>query len=133
MQTFNSSAIRNARLDTSTIDYAVFPELKEPRAAESAIRMPLLPDNFMVQYGPEQPDGPLAAPEIVVIAAGPHHIAPAALTEVEGFDIGGIELGFVHREARDERDAPAQGMLTDLWKGLMDDVFGPEQGNTKAA
>jgi hypothetical protein len=131
MQTFHTSRSAPARYDTSTIDYAVLPALynSEPESSSSdIIRVPLLPDTHFLPIGvethaPEQADTPLAAPEIVVIAADPSRVMPAALTEVEGMGVDGVELRFMHDDAAAD-DAESQGMLKDLWKGLVDDVFG---------
>lgn len=133
MQTFTTSSARPVRLDTSTIDYMVFPtsdSLSPPHPDETAgIRFPLLPDNFLAKHGPEATDEPLAAPEIVVVAADPANVMPAALTEVEGIGIDGVELKFAH-EGEEADSEP--GMLRDLWKGLVDDVFGDPKSKPQA-
>ncbi len=91
--------------------------------------MPLLPDNFspdrarLEGHGPEAPDAPLAAPEIIVLAAHPENVVPAALTEIEGMGVDGVELNFAHEP--EPARAPAAGMLRDLWTGLIDDVLAP--------
>jgi len=139
MQTFSfqTSAPSRAQLDTSTIDFAAMPSsaslYPEPSDDPFArLRVPLLPDNFMPDrtkmegHAPEAQDAPLAAPEINVLAAHPESVVPSALTEVEGMGIDGVELNFVH-----DVHAPAPerepGMLTDVWKGLLDDVFGEKK------
>ncbi len=124
------------RYDSSTIDYAVMPSWTAlyPQPSDDPffrIRVPLLPDTFRLDrdqldgHGPEAPDAPLAAPEIVVAAAHPENVAPSALTEVEAIGIDGVELDFAHRdEAAEEREP---GMISDLWKGLVDDFFGDKK------
>jgi hypothetical protein len=77
-------------------------------------------------HEPDVPDAPLPEPEIVVIAANPENVQPAALTEVEGMGVDGVELGFAHFDNAAETSREP-GMLTDLWKGLMDDIFGAPQ------
>ena len=125
MQGFRTSAPKPARLDPSPIDFAVLPNLVAPAADPYAgIRVPLLPDNAYpaLQRAVEQPDAPLARPEILVVAANPDAVMPAALTEVEGMGVDGVELKFAH-----ELDRPVEkeaGMIRDLWKGLVEDVFG---------
>ncbi|KAI1502830.1 hypothetical protein F5X99DRAFT_377661 [Biscogniauxia marginata] len=124
MQTFSSTAPRAIRSDASTIDYMVFPGSAALEGAAddpfSKLRVPLLPDNFVAHHAPEADDVPIAAPEISIVAANPELVSPSALTEVEGMGIDGVELKFVH----DGEDAEqSQGMLTNLWKGLVDDVF----------
>jgi len=128
--TFHTTVRASARLDTSTIDYAVLPPPESLYEAPSTdpfvhMRVPLTPDDFAVAgHGPDAPDAPLAAPEIVVLAAHPENVVPAALTEVEGMGIDGVELNFAHDEGPEEKEP---GMLTDLWKGLMEDVFGEDE------
>lgn len=126
-------------MDTSTIDFAYLPNLHAE--AESSydpdlnLRVPLLPDSKFVPSNrlPEHRDGPLPKPEIVVIAANPNNVYTAsALTEVEGMGVDGVELGFI-RDLEAPRSSGyqdellgGQGMIKDLWKGLVDDVFGPK-------
>ena len=132
MQTFafRTTSPASARLDTSTIDFAVMPVSSSLYQAQSDdpfanLRVPLSPDNFSLEgHVPEAPDAPLVTPEIVIAAANPENVSPAALTEVEGFGIDGVELNFAHDTEPAEREP---GMLTDLWKGLVEDVFGDKK------
>ncbi|KAI8633717.1 hypothetical protein F5Y19DRAFT_470962 [Xylariaceae sp. FL1651] len=125
MQTFSSSATA-ADAATRGVDNIVFPgsaalegaATKDPFAQ---LRVPLLPDNFLVQHTPETVDGPIATSEISIVAANPDVVSPSALTEIEGMGMDGVELKFVHEEETAEQE---QGMLTDLWRGLVDDMFG---------
>ncbi len=71
MQTFafRTSAPDSARLDTSSIDYAVLPSpatlfAQPPDDPFARLRMPLLPDNLSGCHGPETPDAPLSAPAL---------------------------------------------------------------------
>ena len=134
MQTFTTSSAPRARSDTSTIDYAVMPSssaLYTISAAEPALRVPLLPDSFTVAHAPETLDAPLPSPEISIVAANPENVMGVSpLTEVEGMDAQGVELGFVHGLGmgnKTEKGDEAGGMIRDLWKGLMEDVFGEEK------
>lgn len=128
MQTFTTASAARARLDSSAIDYAVMPSrdaLFPSSSSEPALRMPLLPDSFNVSHKPDTPDGPVAMPEISVVAAHPENVsAVSALTEVEGMAADGVELRFVHELEKPK--VKEGGMIRDLWKGLMDDVFGEE-------
>ncbi|EPE08306.1 hypothetical protein F503_01089 [Ophiostoma piceae UAMH 11346] len=142
MQTFNfnTSAPKSARLDTSTIDYFVIPSLgsaADGRDAIAPVRVPLLPDNFHPErenidgHAPEVGDGPVARPEIVIVAADPSTVSPAsALTEIEGMGIDGVALNFAHiannsgAPSSSTESAESHGMIRDLWKGLVDD-FAP--------
>jgi hypothetical protein len=133
MQPFTSSAARAAQADPSTIDFAVMPSwqsLQDPEVDPySRMRMPLLPDNYLARNAPEVSDAPLPMPEISVIAAHPEDVATiSALTEVEGMGVDGVELRFAHDAPAPE---PEPGMLTDLWKGLVEDVFGESKHKGK--
>lgn len=131
MQTFTTSSRPRARADASTIDYAIMPSLEPAsQAAEPAIRVPLLPDSYTVAHQQaETPDAPLPAPEISVVAADPDSVlAVSPLTEVEGMGADGVELGFVHGLESGGKTAQKEpGMIRDLWKGLMEDVFGEDK------
>ncbi|KAI1763972.1 hypothetical protein GGR53DRAFT_520639 [Hypoxylon sp. FL1150] len=124
MQTFTSSAPREA---VGTMDNIIFPGSASLDGSSpdpfAHLRVPLLPDNFATQHTPETTDGPVAPAQISIVAANPELVSPSALTEVEGMGIDGVELKFVH-EAEAKADQEQQGMLTDLWKGLVDDVLG---------
>lgn len=121
MQTFTSSAPRES--DAPTVDRMVIPFATGPSSAEDSfhVRVPLLPDNFATQYAPEEVDGPIAGPRINVVAANPETVAPVALGEVEGMGVDGVELKFVHQGRPGEAQQP--DTLTNIWKGLVDDVF----------
>jgi hypothetical protein len=129
MQTFTTTSSRTARSDTSTIDYCLMPVLSTSSAPQPPLRVPLLPDSFAISHAvPDTPDAPLAMPEISVVAAHPENVsAVSPLTEVEGMGADGVELGFVHDMERKKVEAQEGGMIKDLWKGLMEDVFGEEK------
>jgi hypothetical protein len=133
MQGFRTSAPKSFPPTQRTLDATYLPSLDDPSIADpyAYIRVPLLPDNASPPAGarlPEQTDAPLPRPEILVVAANPEQVLPVALTEVEGMGVDGVELGFVHLLG-DEGivEEGEQGMLKDIWKGLMDDVFGAGQ------
>lgn len=133
MQTFTTSAPMEADA-AITMDTMVMPNTAtaEASAWESVdqIRIPLLPDNFVTHYARDEADGPIATPEINIIAANPDTVSASALTEVEGMGIDGVELKFIHDGEAAEQD---QGMLKDLWKGLVDDVLGSSKSGGKLA
>lgn len=146
MQGFHTTqAPRYAQADVSTIDFMVLPTREQlfggqDNAPGPRVRVPLLPDNFApdrASFAPEATDAPLAAPEIVVMAADPSSVnAVSALTEVEAFSPDGVELSFA-RGWGAGRDAPKQetyagGMLKDLWAGLKEDILSPN-GQAKPA
>lgn len=125
MQTFTTSAPRAVERKRSTMDYAVLPgasslegEAMDPYAH---IRVPLLPDNFMAHNSPEAVDEPSPMPEINIVAANPENVSVSALTEVEGMTMDGVELKFAHSESARESEP---SMITNMWEGLMSDVFG---------
>lgn len=126
MQTFTTSAPREAQdgaAAATTMDHMVIPFSTQSAAEDGfTVRVPLLPDNFATQYAPEEVDGPLAGPQIHIVAANPETVVPAAFTEVEGMGVDGVELKFVHDAQGSEAQEP--GMITGMWKGLVDDVLG---------
>lgn len=130
---FNTSAPKPARMDTSTIDYFVMPDVQRTptQTTIADVRVPLLPDNFhparenIVGHAPEVGDGPVARPEIVVIAADASVVSPAsALTEIEGMGVDGVQLNFANASSASADDGESHGMIRDLWKGLVED-FAP--------
>lgn len=130
MQGFHSSAAPAARLEVPTMDFTVLPMLDAAPASEmgQVVRVPLLPDNFTPDrsaFAAEMPDAPLPAAEISIVAAHPENVL-SPLTEVEGIGLDGIELKFVH-EPTTAAPSGEQGMLRDVWHGLIDDVFGPRK------
>lgn len=132
MQTFSSAATPNA--SGKSIDNIVFPGSAVFNGASqdpfSNLRVPLLPDNVMFQHAPESVDSPAILPEISIVAASPELVSPSALTEIEGMGVDGVELKFIHDAEPAEQE---QGMLTDLWKGLVDDVLGQQSNKGKLA
>ncbi|KAI0838595.1 hypothetical protein F5Y06DRAFT_267304 [Hypoxylon sp. FL0890] len=131
MQTFNSSAPQATQANAATMDKIIFPGSAALEGASNDpfahLRVPLLPDNFATHHTPDVVDGPIAQPQISIVAANPELVSPSALTEVEGMGMDGVELKFVHEETKQSEQEP--GMLTDLWKGLVDDVLGGRSKN----
>lgn len=128
MQTFSSTATASAT--AKSVDSIVFPGSAAFKGASqdpfSNLRVPLLPDNVAFQHAPEPAASPVTTPEISIVAANPDLVSPAALTEIEGMGVDGVELKFIHDGEPAEREP---GMLTGLWNGLVDDVLGQ---NSKA-
>ncbi|KAH7025915.1 uncharacterized protein B0I36DRAFT_365559 [Microdochium trichocladiopsis] len=134
MQTFSTTgpvaATAVAGLDQVVLPGAVAFDAAGTHDPYASIRVPLLPDNHFGSHAPEVADGPLPTPEISIVAANPELVQAAALTEVEGMNIDGVELKFVHDpEPRSTSDQSGGSMLQDIWKGLVDDVF-PETSKT---
>ncbi|KAI1439159.1 hypothetical protein GGR50DRAFT_4341 [Xylaria sp. CBS 124048] len=133
MQTFSSSATVNATV--RSVDNIVFPgsavfDGASSRDSSNGIRVPLLPDNVMFQHSPESTDGPVATPEISIVAANPDLVSPSALTEIEGMGMDGVELKFIHDAETAER---GPRMLTNMWRGLVDDVSHQQSSRNKPA
>jgi len=132
MQTFSSAAVTSTT--TPGVDSIVFPGSAVFKGASqdpfSALRVPLLPDNVAFQHAPESVDGPVAAPQISIVAANPDVVSASPLTEIEGMGVDGIELKFVH-DAQSAEEQP--GMLTNIWRGLVDDVLSQQSSKGKLA
>jgi hypothetical protein len=139
MQGFRTSAPKPARAEPPTMDAMRFPDLSALDDAAAAdpyahIRVPLLPDNATPApwaRRPEAVDAPLPRPVISVVAARPEVVLPAALTEVEGMGVDGVELRFAHDLHRGPAEPGLEeggggGMIRDIWKGMVEDVFGAE-------
>ncbi|KAJ2891416.1 hypothetical protein MKZ38_000469 [Zalerion maritima] len=124
---FHPTPAASARMDTSSIDFCKMPDVASFEAVNTdpfaRIRVPLAPDAFSVHHEPEATVEPLAKPEISVMAADPATVMPAALgQELEGFEYGGVTLGFAHEKATEPLEEPAGGMIKDIWGGLVDDL-----------
>ncbi|OAA42277.1 hypothetical protein NOR_05126 [Metarhizium rileyi] len=129
MQTFHSSASEEPLMRTSTthIDSAILPSMSSlvsPSAAGQGPRVPLLPDNYGAAHTPVAFDAN-ARPEVTIVAANPDNVVPGApLSEVEGIGLDGIELKFMYDESGPPRSEGSGGMIRDIWKGMVEDVFG---------
>lgn len=141
MQTFHHSAPRATPATAPTVDRLVLPTSFASEEASydpyANIRVPLLPDTSFPSASvlqPESTDAPLLKPEILVVATNPELVLPAALTEVEGMGVDGVELKFAHEQEQSQDSWEVSGgMIRDLWKGLVDDVMGPAAGTKKPA
>ncbi|KAM0519742.1 hypothetical protein ACHAP9_006486 [Verticillium nonalfalfae] len=113
--TFSSLSAATAYTGAPTIDATLFAFPSSVGAAISDAfyaRMPLLPDSF-ARHRPEAPEARPLTPEISVVAADPANALPvAALTEVEGMGVDGVELRFAHDAEPVERES---SMLRNLW------------------
>lgn len=135
MQGFTTSAPVCTTTTTtapSRVDACVLPSLADaPYDPYAHVRVPLLPSvraASVAGRAAEEPQRPFVPAEMVVVAADPANVAHAALTEVEGFSVDGVELGFAHGMDLAPGTRMEQGMIRDIWKGLVDDVFGPGAG-----
>ncbi|KAF2967111.1 hypothetical protein GQX73_g6486 [Xylaria multiplex] len=132
MQTFSSSATPSAT--ATSIDNIVFPGSAVFKGASqdpfNNLRVPLLPDNFAFQHSPESTDSPATVHDISIVAANPDLVSPSALTEIEGMGMDGVELKFIHDAEPTEQE---QGVLTGIWRGLVDDVLSQQGSKGKLA
>ncbi|KAK0762529.1 hypothetical protein N5P37_005346 [Trichoderma harzianum] len=131
MQTFSSSA--SSATPSSHLDAAVLPGLASLSSSTSFAdvlpRMPLLPDNYAAAHPAPAADLPVSIASSSIVAVNPDTVLPATpLSSLSGV-LDTIELKFVHEEpaavAQDE--GQSQGMIRDLWKGMVEDVFGSNQ------
>ncbi|RDL37932.1 Uncharacterized protein BP5553_05365 [Venustampulla echinocandica] len=142
MQTFRSSAPKQAVRDASTMDHFTFPQIPDvPSNPFAKLRVPLLPDNYSPDRSPESglmveaADEAVFRPEINVCASHPENVAPAALSEVVGnealeVDLGQLTAGF---SSSADADSKEPGVLKELWSGLVDDLIGSKAGSPKLA
>lgn len=127
MQTFHSSAPSAMHTSTTHIDATVLPSMSSSNASSSdhGPRVPLLPDNYAAAHGPIATED-TAMPEITIVAANPDNVVPGApKAGVEGIGLDGIELKFLYDESSQPREETERsGMIRDIWKGMVEDVFG---------
>lgn len=131
MQTFSSSA--SSATPSSHLDAAVLPGLASLSSstafADVLPRMPLLPDNYAAAHPAPAADMPVSIASSSIVAVNPDTVLPATpLSSLSGV-LDTIELKFVHEEpaAVTQDEGQSQGMIRDLWKGMVEDVFGSNQ------
>lgn len=137
---FNTSTPVRAAWDTSTIDFAFLPTQREAGPSNEAIRVPLLPDTLAsarssVARASEEVEPVVFRAEIATAAhesTFPH--PPSAMSDV--VDNGAMQLDpfdFVNSVGQAARQlgrkvtaetAQKKGVLSQLWNGLIDDIFG---------
>lgn len=124
----------------SILDFAFLPEFESEISQDpfARIRVPLLPDNYAPDRSANSPhafetlDGAVLGSEISIVAAHPEQVT-AALSEVvgnEGLDVDIGQWTSIFSASR-SKESSEDGVLTELWKGIVDDVFGPKGGNVK--
>lgn len=140
MQTFQTSATKQASRDSSTIDFFFLPQMPmEESSSHFNIRVPILPDTEIPHHTartPEILDSAIASPEIMVVAHHPEVVIAAAMTEVVGNagveeDIEVLSRAAEFKQAwRDSSSSlkESSSTLKQLWNGVIDDVFGPKRG-----
>ncbi|PHH81780.1 hypothetical protein CDD82_7886 [Ophiocordyceps australis] len=136
MQTFHSSAVSSMQLHqvpSTNLDAALLPSMGRlftSSRADDAIRVPLLPDNYGAVHDPLDSDVASDAPTITIVAADPDNVLPAApLSGIEAIGLDSVDLKFAHESSNRHlsQDQQSQGMIRDLWKGMVEDILGPAQ------
>lgn len=95
--------------------------------------MPILPDNYSVHVAQTE-DAPVTKPEVTIVAADPDKVvAGTPLSQVQGVGLDGVDVKFAHEgQPQPQGEEHEGGMLRDLWKGMVDDVFGQQAAPKKA-
>ncbi|RFU72094.1 hypothetical protein TARUN_10169 [Trichoderma arundinaceum] len=131
MQTFSSVATSPASIPAAHLDAAVLPGLGSLSAsssfADALPRMPLLPDNYGAAHPVPDADLPVSIASSSIVAVNPEKVIPATpLSSLRGV-LDTIELKFVHEVPAAAAQEESQGMIRDLWKGMVEDVLGSSQ------
>jgi hypothetical protein len=132
MQSFHSSSPSSSAMTASHIDATVIPDMAAfaPAVPSSDPVVPLLPDNYSANggYNVDSVPEPVAAmPKSAIVAADPDKVLPGTpLREVREAGLDGVELKFVHEGSGSGPDDQST-LLSDIWKGMMDDVFGAKK------
>lgn len=122
MQSFHTSP--GSAKPSTHLDAAVLPSMDLLYASTpSQIRVPILPDNYS---GITLEDAPVSKPEVTIVAADPDRVVSMnPLSEVSG--LGDVSFGFAQPEVQERDESHQGGMLRDVWKGIVEDVFGDAQ------
>ncbi|KAF2467096.1 uncharacterized protein BDR25DRAFT_305876 [Lindgomyces ingoldianus] len=125
---FNTSRALKAVNDSSTIDFAFFPDYDPDTKDAPIIRVPILPNVSTKSYAAEEVDEPVMLPTIHTVAADGTHIhAPAAMSEVS--DNNSVDFQGMAAKVASKFGKPVEqqaSMAKELWGGLMDDLLGPK-------
>ncbi|GFP56945.1 hypothetical protein ACSS6W_004515 [Trichoderma asperelloides] len=136
MQTFSSVA-SSTSTPAAHLDAAVLPAFSSFNSsssfADALPRMPLLPDNYGAAHPAPDADLPVSIPSSSIVAVNPDNVVPATpLSSLSGV-LDTVELKFVHEQpASPAAQEESQGMIRDLWKGMVEDVFGSNQAVPKS-
>ncbi|KAM0485355.1 hypothetical protein ACHAPX_001341 [Trichoderma viride] len=135
MQTFSSVA-SSTSTPAAHLDATVLPAFSSfnpsTSFADALPRMPLLPDNYSAAHPAPDADLPVSIPSSSIVAVNPDNVQPATpLSSLSGV-LDTIELKFVHEPVSAAASEESQGMIRDLWKGMVEDVFGSKQAIPKS-
>ncbi|KAL6892421.1 hypothetical protein HDV57DRAFT_481966 [Trichoderma longibrachiatum] len=140
MQTFSTSSSSTTSSTPSThLDAAILPSFTTTSSSSFADdflpRMPLLPDNYAAAHPAPASDPPVSIASSSIVAVNPDAVVPATpLSSLSGV-LDTVELRFVHEPepARAQaEETSSQGMIRDLWKGMVEDVLGAGQALRKS-
>ncbi|KAL7949478.1 hypothetical protein V8C42DRAFT_311012 [Trichoderma barbatum] len=129
MQTFSSSAA--SATPAAHLDAAILPGFASLNSsssfADALPRMPLLPDNYAAAHPAPAADMPVSIASSSIVAVNPDKVVPATpLSSLSGV-LDTVELKFIHEEPVVVVQEESQGMIRDLWKGMVEDVLGSNQ------
>ncbi|KAL6864013.1 hypothetical protein J3F83DRAFT_716301 [Trichoderma novae-zelandiae] len=129
MQTFSTSTSTSST-PSAHLDAAILPSFSSASSSSTPSfadlpRMPLLPDNYAAAHPAPAADPPVSIASSSIVAVNPDAVVPATpLSSLSGV-LDTVELKFVHEEpAKSVETEESQGMIRDLWKGLVEDVMG---------
>ncbi|KAL7808151.1 hypothetical protein V8C26DRAFT_413715 [Trichoderma gracile] len=132
MQTFSTSSVSSTTTPSAHLDAAILPSftsLSSPSTsfADVVPRMPLLPDNYATAHPAPAADPPVSIASSSIVAVNPDAVVPATpLSSLSGV-LDTVELRFAHEPEPvkgAQEQTGSQGMIRDLWKGMVEDVLG---------
>ena len=125
MQTFHTSVPSQA--PAGHLDATVLPRLHETSTPEPEPFMPLLPDNYGAFHVLETAE--LKPTTATILAANPENVVPGSpMASIDTVNLDGVELKFAHETPAEQKDEGS--FLGDIWRGMVDDVFGAVKKTT---
>ncbi|KAG9515541.1 hypothetical protein KCU99_g5683, partial [Aureobasidium melanogenum] len=129
---FNTSRALKAVNDSSTIDFAYFPDFDPDNAEASAIRVPLLPNNFSPTrtgaHSLEAADDMVMKPQINSMAADKiiSNFSEVSDNNAMTIDFHGMaeRIAAATQKATQAPIAEQTSILKQLWKGIVEDFKG---------
>ncbi|KAH0003321.1 hypothetical protein KCU78_g13966, partial [Aureobasidium melanogenum] len=129
---FNTSRALKAVNDSSTIDFAYFPDFDPDNAEASAIRVPLLPNNFSPTrtgaHSLEAADDMVMKPQINSMAADKiiSNFSEVSDNNAMTIDFHGMaeRIAAATQKAAQAPIAEQTSILKQLWKGIVEDFKG---------
>ncbi|KAM0201066.1 hypothetical protein ACHAPA_008577 [Fusarium lateritium] len=127
MQTFHSSA--PSRAPVNHVDTMVLPKIHAtPNFNEPLPLMPLLPDNYGARHSSLSDATDLSTGNRpVIFAIDPDVVVPGApMAHMDAVNIDGVDVKFIHEQPAQEAkeaDSDRSTFLSDIFRGMVDDVF----------